>query len=124
MSEVERRWGGRAGLAGHVARGVVFGLIGVFLTKAAFDYDPNDAIGLDGALQKLVDSPYGPYLLGLTAIGLICYGLYCLVDARYRDVSVDGGGSSAPQAETAGAGGPARSRSAARRSPAAPKPSA
>ena len=124
MSETERRWGGRAGLAGHVARGVVFGLIGVFLTKAAIDYDPNDAIGLDGALQKLVDRPYGPYLLGLTAIGLICYGVYCLVDARYRDVSVGGGGSSTTEAETADASGGAQSGSRGRRRSAAPRPSA
>jgi Domain of Unknown Function (DUF1206) len=93
MSDVERRWGARAGILGHLARGVVFGLIGVFLTKAAIEYDPREAIGLDGALHKLAGTSYGTWLLGLTAVGLICYGLYCLVDARYRDVSVDGGGA-------------------------------
>jgi Domain of Unknown Function (DUF1206) len=90
MSKTERTWGGRAGIAGHAARFVVFGLIGVFVTKAAIEFDPKDAIGLDGALQKLAQASYGPYLLGLTAFGLVCYGIYCLVDARYRDVSVDG----------------------------------
>jgi hypothetical protein len=90
MSKTERKWGGRAGIAGHVARFVVFGLIGVFVANAAIDYDPNEAIGFDGALQKLAEASYGPYLLGLTAFGLVCYGIYCLVDARYRDVSVDG----------------------------------
>jgi hypothetical protein len=90
MSETERKWGKRAGVAGHLARAIVFGLIGVFVTKAAIDYNPNDAIGFDGALQKLASSSYGPYLLGLTAAGLVCYGLYCLVDARYRDVSTNG----------------------------------
>jgi Domain of Unknown Function (DUF1206) len=91
MSETEQKWGGRAGLAGHLARAVVFTLIGIFIVKAALEYDPNEAIGLDGALQKLADAAYGPYLLGLTAAGLLCYALYCLVDARYRDVSADGG---------------------------------
>lgn len=90
MSEVARKWGGRAGVAGHLARAVVFTLIGIFVVKAAVDYNPNDAIGLDGALQKLAQASYGPYLLGLTAAGLVCYGLYCLVDARYRDVSTNG----------------------------------
>jgi Domain of Unknown Function (DUF1206) len=90
MSRAERTWGARAGVAGHVARFVVFGLIGVFVTKAAIDFNPKDAIGLDGALQKLAQASYGSYLLGLTAAGLVCYGIYCLVDARYRDVSVDG----------------------------------
>jgi len=89
MSAPARRWGGRAGAVGHVARAVVFGLIGVFVIRAALEYDPKEAIGLDGALQKLAGAAYGPYLLGATAAGLLAYGLYCLVDARYRDVSAD-----------------------------------
>jgi hypothetical protein len=89
LSPVLRTWGARAGVMGHVARFVVFGLIGIFLTKAAVDYKPKDAIGIDGALQKLAHASYGPYLLGLTAAGLIAYGIYCLVDARLRDVSAN-----------------------------------
>jgi hypothetical protein len=87
MSHPERTWGRRAGVVGHIARGVVFGLVGIFLTKAAVEYDPSDAIGLDGALQKLANAAYGPWLLGVTGAGLVAYGLFCLVDARYRDVS-------------------------------------
>jgi hypothetical protein len=87
MSRTERTWGSRAGLIGHLARGVVFGLVGIFLLKAALEYDPDEAIGLDGALQKLANAPHGPWVLALTALGLFAYGLYCLVDARYRDVS-------------------------------------
>jgi hypothetical protein len=80
-------WGSWAGVVGHVARFVVFGLIGWFVIKAAVDYNPQDAIGLDGALQKLAHASYGPWLLGLTAAGLLAYALYCFVDARYRDVT-------------------------------------
>jgi Domain of Unknown Function (DUF1206) len=87
MGEQARKWGGRAGLVGHVARAVVFSLIGIFLVKAALQYDPKEAVGLDGALRKLAHAGYGPYLLGVTAAGLVAYGLYCFVDARYRDVS-------------------------------------
>ena len=89
IRRTKRKWGGRAGVVGHVARFVVFGLIGVFVIKAAIDYNPKDAIGLDGALQKLAHAIYGPWLLGFTAAGLVCYGIYCLVDARYRDVSAN-----------------------------------
>jgi hypothetical protein len=84
-----KKWGARIGTVGHVARGVVFGLIGVFVLKAALEYKPSDAIGLDGALQKLVNAPYGPWVLGATAVGLVAYGLYCAFDARYRDVSAN-----------------------------------
>ena len=87
MDEQARTWGSRAGLAGHAARGIVFSLIGIFLVRAAIDYNPREAVGLDGALRKLAAAGYGPYLLGLTAAGLVAYGLYCFVDARYRDVS-------------------------------------
>ena len=89
MSQTERTWGSRIGVFGHLARGVVFGLVGVFLTKAAIHYDAKEAIGLDGALQKLAQQSYGQWLLGLTALGLVAYGIYCLVDARYRDVSAN-----------------------------------
>lgn len=88
LSPAARTWGGRAGVVGHSARFVVFGLIGWFAIKAAVDYNPKAAIGLDGALRKLAHSSYGPYLLGVTAAGLVAYAIYCLVDARYRDVSV------------------------------------
>jgi hypothetical protein len=29
----------------------------------------------------------GAWLLALLAAGLFCYGLYCLVEARYRDLT-------------------------------------
>jgi hypothetical protein len=86
MSLSERRWGPRIGTAGLLSRLVVFSLIGIFLLKAAVEYDAQEAIGLDGALQKVVQASYGPWLLGLVAVGLICYGVFCFVEARYRRV--------------------------------------
>ncbi len=72
------------GTAGHAARAVVFGLIGVFLVKAALEHDPRDAIGLDGALSEVASQPYGRYLLVLVAAGLLLFGAYCMIEARYR----------------------------------------
>ena len=74
------------GVFGHVARAVVFTLIGYGLIKAAIDYDPDKAIGLDGALRKLANASYGPWLLGLVAAGLIGFAAYSVADARYRRV--------------------------------------
>ena len=86
MGEAPRRWGERTGVVGLLARGVVFGLIGAFVIKAALEYDPKQAIGLDGALQKLAGEAYGAWLLGLTAAGLVAYAIFCFVEARYRRV--------------------------------------
>ncbi len=72
---------GRAGMA---ARGVVFGIIGWLVLKAALQYDPSEAQGLQGALVALRKAAYGPWLLGLVALGLIAYGIFQLVKARYR----------------------------------------
>jgi hypothetical protein len=79
-----RSWIEWIGTFGHLARMVVFGLVGVFLVKAALEYDPNKAVGLDGALAKLAHAGYGPFLLGVVAAGLIAFGVYSLSDARYR----------------------------------------
>jgi hypothetical protein len=86
MSPGAQRWGERSGVVGLLARGVVFTLIGAFFIKAALEYNPRDAIGLDGALQKLAHQAYGEWLLGLVAVGLLAYAIFCVVEARYRRV--------------------------------------
>jgi Domain of Unknown Function (DUF1206) len=86
MSSHVRKWIGRLGTVGHLARMVVFGLVGVFLIKAAVEYDPSTAVGLDGALAKLAHQSYGSVLLGIVAAGLIAFALYSLSDARYRRI--------------------------------------
>jgi hypothetical protein len=88
MSARERRWAERAGQVGLAARGVTFGLIGAFLIQAALRSDANQARGLGGALGSLAAQPYGPWLLGAVAVGLIAYGVFQLVIARYRRIDV------------------------------------
>lgn len=86
MSPTVKTWFTRLGVFGHLARMVVFLLVGWFLLKAAIDFNPDAAISLDGALTKLVNADHGPYLLGVVAFGLIGFGIYSLADARYRKV--------------------------------------
>jgi hypothetical protein len=86
MSSTELRWTTRIAFVGLVARAVVFGLISWFFFKAAADYNAEKARGLDGALRKLADQPYGRWLLGIVAAGLFAYGVFCLIQARYREV--------------------------------------
>jgi hypothetical protein len=79
-------WMIAVGVAGHLARAVVFSLIGGFVLKAAVEYDPREAVGLDGALATLARQPYGGVLLGVVAAGMLAYALFCFVMARYADM--------------------------------------
>ena len=72
------------GAVGHAARGVVAALAGLLLVKAALDYNPQEAKGVDGTLRTIVEQPYGRLLLVLAAAGLAAFGLFSLVEARYR----------------------------------------
>ncbi len=75
------------GRTGHVARGIVLGIIGIFLIQAALRHNPNEAKGLGGALDQLARTPFGPSLLVVVALGLITYGLFSLAEARFRIIN-------------------------------------
>lgn len=70
------RWCGRAGYA---ARGVVFLITAFFLLKAGFEEEASEAGGTAEALSWLT-SP----LDSIVAIGLFGFGLFSLVEARFR----------------------------------------
>jgi hypothetical protein len=72
------------GRVGLVSRAVVFALVGWFLVRTAIDYDPNKAIGVDGALRALAHEAYGAWLLGLVAAGLIAFALFSFAEGVYR----------------------------------------
>jgi hypothetical protein len=76
LSSNERKWIDRLGRFGTTARGVVFTLIGMFLFLAAYHHDPSQAKGIDGVLTALLHQPYGPWLLGVVALGLVAFGIY------------------------------------------------
>jgi len=57
-----------------------------FLIEAAWHVNPREARGLGGALRALEQRPFGPWMLGIVAAGLTCYGLYLIVLAWYRRV--------------------------------------
>ena len=81
-----RDWIVTLGRMGFAARGVVFVLIGGFLVLAALHASSTEVQGLGGALQSLQQQPYGWILLALTALGLFAFGLFGLVQARYRHI--------------------------------------
>ena len=86
MSPTEQTWARRIGKIGLTARAVVSGVVGTFLIQAALRSDPNEARGLDGALKVLAQQPHGRWILGAVAAGLVAFGIYSFVEARYRRV--------------------------------------
>jgi hypothetical protein len=82
----KRNWIVTLGRMGFAARGVVFLLIGGFLILAALHASSTEVHGLGGALQALQGQPYGWVFLALTALGLFAFGLFGLVQARYRHI--------------------------------------
>ncbi|UWX97312.1 DUF1206 domain-containing protein [Arthrobacter zhaoxinii] len=72
------------GVAGFIAKGVSLVILGVLLTVAAVQADPEESTGLDGALHTLRDQPYGVVALAAVGVGLMLYGLYMgIIRARF-----------------------------------------
>ena len=74
---------GVAGLAGH---GAVFALIGSFLVRAAYQFDPAQAKGLDAALQAVAQQTHGRFLLAVSVAGMLCYATWSFIEAAYRRI--------------------------------------
>jgi hypothetical protein len=82
-----RREGGawviNVGRAGIGARGVILVLVGIALARAGFAERPSEASGMTEAMWTLFAQPYGQWLLAAVAAGLICFGFFQVLHARY-----------------------------------------
>lgn len=86
LSPTARTWAERSGRLGLAARGIVFGVVGACLGHAAISANPREARGLGESLTAIASQPFGPVLLGGVAAGLFAYGVYMLVNSRYRRI--------------------------------------
>lgn len=86
MSPGTRRLVDVTGVGGGAARGLVFAVAGGFALRAAIDYEPDKAKGLDDTLRSFADTPAGPWLLVCIAVGLVLFGLFSFAMARWRRV--------------------------------------
>jgi hypothetical protein len=81
-----RRWVVGLSRFGIAARGVVFCLTGFFLGRAAAMHDATEAGGVRKSLGAIAEIGRWPFVV--VALGLVAYGVYELVNARYRRIRV------------------------------------
>lgn len=88
VSTAHRRWLLAISRYGLAARGVVFAIIGYFVMQAGLHQQPSHARDVGGALRAVAQGPRGLWLLAIVALGLISYGGYELIKARYRRITI------------------------------------
>ncbi|MGW8888205.1 DUF1206 domain-containing protein [Streptomyces sp. NPDC055749] len=89
MSEMPRkvrRTVDALGMFGGAARGAVFATAGGFAIAAALAHEPGKAKGMDDTLRSFTDTPAGPWLLAVIALGLAAFGVFSWANARWRKV--------------------------------------
>ena len=74
----------RLGQVGYIAKGVALSVVGGLLTYATLTFDRQTAQGLDGALQTILAQPFGRFLLTAVALGFAAFGLFAILQSRYR----------------------------------------
>jgi hypothetical protein len=84
MSAAERAAMRITGRLGYAALATMSATIGWFLIRAALSYDPSQAGGWREALGFLATLGREGWVLGAVATGILCYGLYHVLQAHFR----------------------------------------
>lgn len=89
IGSTTNKWLDAVAVTGLLGRMASFALVGVFLIKAAINFNPSESAGLDGALKRLGESGWGDFVIVLVSVGLFAYGVYSCIESRYRRVVDD-----------------------------------
>ena len=84
MSPAAQNGVARLGQLGYVARGLALVVVGILLSYATLTYDRRKTQGLDGAMQTILTQPFGKFLLTAVALGFAAFGLFAILQSRYR----------------------------------------
>jgi hypothetical protein len=75
-----------AGKVGESTRALVFAIVGIFLLRAGWQHDPDESIGVAGAMHALAAQPLGWLWLSVIALGFLAFGVYSFLESRYRQI--------------------------------------
>lgn len=81
MTPQQVKWAIQLGRFGTATRGLIFAVVGILLCVAAYQTNPSQPVGLDAALSAILHQPYGIWLLGIVAVGLVAFGAYSMMSA-------------------------------------------
>lgn len=83
------RWCRRLSLlarTGYVARGAAYLPLGVYVVVAGWHARASEVRSFGSSLEALRQQPGGPWLLGATALGLVAFGAFAFIEARFRRI--------------------------------------
>lgn len=87
LSERRQRLLGGLGLVGFTARALMLGIAGVLFLVAAWQFDSDEAAGLDQSLKTLAEVTPGRIAIGAASLGLVGAGIYDMVTFRRQRLS-------------------------------------
>jgi hypothetical protein len=73
------------GKVGYVGKGIALLPVAGLFIWAAWAHDPQKSGGLDQALTKVLQQPFGSPVVFAMGVGLACYGLFAFAWARHLD---------------------------------------
>ena len=74
----------RWGQIGYITKGLALGVVGGLLTYATLSFERQNTPGLDGAMRAVLAQPFGKFLLTAVALGFVAFGLFAILQSRYR----------------------------------------
>lgn len=78
----------QTGVIGYVSRGVVLVILGYLLIQGAMNMNPGQGQSTDEAIS-FVENKFGSVLMAVIALGLVAYGIFMFVKAKYQRIQVD-----------------------------------
>jgi hypothetical protein len=88
LSSNEKEWVTRIGRIGYAARGIVWLIIGYFVVRAGIESDASQVKSSQGVFSFLEQLSYGQWILLAVAIGVVAYGVFQFVKARYYQINL------------------------------------
>jgi hypothetical protein len=86
LSPITAKIAGYLGRLGMLARGIIYLTIGIILTIAGFRGNAQNVVGFGGAMSTVSDDIFGVTTLAVIAAGLVAYGLFMFIEARFRRI--------------------------------------